>query len=181
MTGIPGSGSTTVLNEVLKKVDYVHLNYGDVMVEIAIEKSIVDDRDELRKLSPDIQKEIQKAAAAKINKRSESENVIVDTHATINTPAGFFPGLPIWILDELKPNSFIIIEADPDEIMLRRISDDSRTRDLEMVKKIALHQEINRATAMTYATITGATVKILENHDGELDKIISEFVETLNI
>ena len=59
LTGIPGSGSTTLLNKALEEVDYVHLNYGDIMTEIAIEEKIVDDRDALRKLSPDVQKEIQ--------------------------------------------------------------------------------------------------------------------------
>lgn len=59
LTGIPGSGSTTVLESTLKKVDYIHLNYGDVMTEIAIENSIVKDRDELRKLSPETQKEFK--------------------------------------------------------------------------------------------------------------------------
>ena len=35
VAGIPGSGSTTVLNHALKETDYVHVNYGDVMLEIA--------------------------------------------------------------------------------------------------------------------------------------------------
>ncbi len=34
-------------------------------------------------------KEIQEKAAKRIKERSESENVIVDTHCTINTPSGF--------------------------------------------------------------------------------------------
>ena len=50
LTGIPGSGSTTLLNKALEEVDYIHLNYGDIMTEIAIEEKIVDDRDALRKL-----------------------------------------------------------------------------------------------------------------------------------
>lgn len=66
LTGIPGSGSTTLLNKALEEVDYVHLNYGDIMTEIAIEEKIVDDRDALRKLSPDVQKEIQEKAAKRI-------------------------------------------------------------------------------------------------------------------
>ena len=41
LTGIPGSGSTTLLNKALEEVDYVHLNYGDIMTEIAIEKDKV--------------------------------------------------------------------------------------------------------------------------------------------
>ena len=60
LTGIPGSGSTTVLNKTLEEVDYLHLNYGDIMTEIAIEEKIVEDRDSLRKLSAETQKEIQK-------------------------------------------------------------------------------------------------------------------------
>ncbi|KZX10745.1 adenylate kinase [Methanobrevibacter filiformis] len=181
ITGIPGSGSTTVLNKTLEEVDFIHINYGDMMIEIAKKKDIANHRDDLRKLSPDVQKIIQKEAAKKIKEKSESENVIVDTHCTISTPSGFLPGLPKWILEELNPSNFVIIEAYPDEIMLRRISDETRNRDADRVKEIDLHQEINRSTAMAYATLTGATVKILENHDGELDKIVSQLVEVLNI
>ena len=119
LTGIPGSGSTTVLGKALEEVDYVHLNYGDIMTEIAIKENIVQDRDALRKLSAETQKEIQAKAAKEIKERSEKDNVIVDTHCTINTPSGFLPGLPIWVLEELKPDLFILIEADPDEIIFR--------------------------------------------------------------
>ena len=42
LTGIPGSGSTTLLNKALEEVDYVHLNYGDIMTEIAIKENIVE-------------------------------------------------------------------------------------------------------------------------------------------
>ncbi|MBZ9571583.1 adenylate kinase [Methanobrevibacter sp. TMH8] len=178
LTGIPGSGSTTVLNQTLERIDYVHLNYGDVMTEIAIDKGIVSNRDELRKLSPQIQKEIQKDAAAKIKESSKDKNIIVDTHCTIATPSGFLPGLPQWVLEELKPDTFVLIEANPDEIMLRRLSDETRARDMEMYEDIQLHQEMNRAASMAYATLTGATVKILENHDGQLDDIVNQMVET---
>ena len=172
LTGIPGSGSTTLLNKALEEVDYVHLNYGDIMTEIAIEEKIVDDRDALRKLSPDVQKEIQEKAA--------SENVIVDTHCTINTPSGFLPGLPIWVLNELQPNLFVMIEANPDEIIYRRLNDDTRSRDIERAKDIQLHQEMNRAASMAYATLTGATVKIIENHDNHLPSTVSKLVDVLN-
>ena len=181
MTGIPGSGSTTVLEHTLKEVDYLRLNYGDMMIKIAKDKKIVEDRDELRKLPPEIQKEIQKDAAKAIKEQSETENVIVDTHCTIKTPSGFLPGLPKWVLEELNPDTFILVEADPDEIMIRRISDVTRTRDMERYSEIALHQEMNRAAAMSYATITGATVQILENHNDQLEDIVSKMIETLKI
>ena len=179
LTGIPGSGSTTVLNKTLEQVDYLHLNYGDVMTQIAIDNNIVENRDQLRKLSPDTQKEIQKQAAAKISQESENNNVIVDTHCTISTPKGFLPGLPKWVLEDLNPDLFILVEANPDEIIYRRLSDESRERDVERVKDIQLHQEMNRAAAMAYATLTGAPVKISENLDNHLSPTIRKMVKLL--
>jgi adenylate kinase len=179
VAGIPGSGSTTVLKHTLKETDYVHVNYGDVMLEIAQKMKLVEDRDSLRKLPPETQKEVQKKAAKTIRDRAENTNTIVDTHCTINTPAGFLPGLPQWVLEELQPDMFILIEADGDEILMRRISDTTRTRDMERLCDIELHQEMNRATAMAYAVYTGATVKIIENHNDRLDEPVNEMKETL--
>ena len=181
LTGIPGSGSTTLLGKALEEGDYVHLNYGDIMTEIAIQEKIVNDRDALRKLPAETQKEIQAKAAKEIKARSEKDNVIVDTHCTINTPMGFLPGLPIWVLEELQPNQFILIEANPDEIIYRRLNDDTRERDIQKVKEIDLHQQMNRATSMAYATLTGATVKIVENHDNHLDSSVRKLVNVLKL
>jgi adenylate kinase len=181
LTGIPGSGSSTLLGKALDSVDYVHLNYGDIMTEIAIKDGLVEDRDSLRKLPAETQKDIQAKAAKEIKARSENDNVIVDTHCTINTPAGFLPGLPIWVLEQLQPDLFILIEANPDEIIYRRLNDDTRERDLQKASEIQLHQEMNRATSMAYATLTGATVKILRNPDNHLDVSVSKLVDVLNL
>ncbi|MCK9151335.1 adenylate kinase [Methanobacterium alcaliphilum] len=180
IAGIPGSGSTTILDHALENLDYVNVNYGDVMLQIAQEKGLVENRDQMRTLSPDVQKEIQKAAAKSIRERSKLTNIIVDTHCTIKTPVGFLPGLPKWVLDELQPDMFVLIEADADEILIRRISDTTRSRDMEMMKDINLHQEMNRAVSMAYAALTGATVKIIENHNDQLDDSIAEMVDTLS-
>ena len=65
IAGIPGSGSTTVLSKALENLDYQHVNYGDVMLEIAKDDGLVDNRDDLRKFSPDIQKEVQRKGCTK--------------------------------------------------------------------------------------------------------------------
>jgi len=179
LAGIPGSGSTTVLNHALENLNYINVNYGDEMLNIAQEEGLVEHRDALRKLSPDIQKKVQKNAAKSIREKAEETNIIVDTHCTIKTPSGFLPGLPKWVLDELQPDVFVLIEADGDEILLRRITDETRKRDMEKLKDIELHQEMNRAVSMAYAALTGATVKIIENHDNLLEKSVEEMVNTL--
>lgn len=179
VAGIPGSGSTTILENALENLEYTHVNYGDVMLLIAQEMGLADDRDSIRKLSPDVQKEIQRKAAKDIKERSKESNIIVDTHCTIKTPHGFLPGLPKWVLEELQPDQFVLIEADGDEIILRRINDTSRIRDVEKLKDINLHQQMNRAVSMAYAALTGATVQIIMNHDNQLDESVEEIIRTL--
>lgn len=181
VTGTPGAGKTTVLKKVMEKIGnrYKIVNYGDIMLEIARERKLVENRDEIRKLDANIQREIQKEAAKKISEMAKDSNIIVDTHCLIKTPEGYLPGLPIWVLEELRPNVIVLIEANPDEIIRRRERDKTRYRDVEMEKELKLHQEMNRAIATAYAMITGATVKIVENHDGKLNEAVEELLKVL--
>lgn len=147
--------------------------YGSQMLEVASKKGLVKNRDEMRRLKPEVQREIQKQAAESIAKMGD---VIVDTHCTVKTPKGFLPGLPAWVLDALKPSVIVLVEADPMEIFGRRAKDPSRERDPEPVEEIARHQEINRAAAMAYATLTGATVKLVYNHDEKVTDAIQQIL-----
>ncbi len=179
VTGLPGAGSSTVIKKAqeLKKegVAFTPLNYGDVMFEAAREEGFVEKRDELRKLPGEKQREIQMLACNKISKMRKSMNLLIDTHCTIKTPSGYLPGLPEYVLRELKPDLFVLIEANPAEIFERRQRDKTRERDVEDEKGIEEHQFMNRAMSMAYACLTGASVKIIENHDGELGKAAEVF------
>ena len=178
VAGIPGSGSTTVLENTLEELDYISVNYGDVMLEIVIEKGLVEHRDEIRTLSPDIQKDIQRAAAKSIRERSRENNIIVDTHCTIKTPAGFLPGLPVWVLEELEPDMFILIEADAEEIFTRRISDKQGTgHGVPSGDRPPSADEQGRCNGL--CTLTGATVKIVKNHNNQLESAVGEMKSVL--
>ena len=67
-----------------------------------------------------------------------------------------------------------MVEADPEEIYNRRAKDASRNRDPDSIEKIDEHQQINRAAAMAYAALSGATVKIVFNHDNAIDEAVKE-------
>ena len=60
------------------------------------------------------------------------------------------------------------------QIFNRRKTDYTRNRDPDSVEKIKEHQHMNRAIAMAYSAITGATVKIINNHDNAIDKAVKE-------
>ena len=171
VTGIPGVGKTTVMQKAAEGMDITFVTFGSVMIDIAKEMKLVKDRDEMRRLTLEQQKELQIKTAEKVGKM---KNVIVDTHCTVKTPKGYMPGLPEWVLKKLRPTALVIVEADPQEICNRRAKDTTRNRDPDTVEKIAEHQMMNRAAAMSYATLTGATVKIVFNHDNALDAAVKE-------
>ena len=171
VTGIPGVGKTTVMKRAAEGLDMEFVTFGTVMIDIAKEMGLVKDRDEMRKLTLEQQKELQIRSAEKV---ASMGNVILDTHCTVKTPKGYMPGLPEWVLKKLKPTAIVVVEADPDEIYNRRAKDATRNRDPDSIEQIAEHQQINRAAAMAYATLTGATVKIVFNHDDAIDEAVKQ-------
>ncbi len=183
VTGMPGSGSSTVIKEALRlkaEHNYSVRNYGDIMYEAALEEGIVRTRDELRKLSVTKQREIQMHACDKIAEwRRKIGNIIIDTHCTIKTPEGYLPGLPEYVLRKLNPDLFVLIEANPEEIQERRQRDRTRDRDVEALSEIEEHQFMNRAMATVYSCLTGAAVKIIKNHNGRLKAAAEEFARLI--
>jgi adenylate kinase len=182
ITGVPGVGKTTVINgsmEALKElgVSYTSINFGTCMFEVACDQNLVSDRDEMRKLDQDVQRNLQKTAAQVIAKITD--NVIIDTHCTVSTPSGYLPGLPSWVLEELKPDIVVLVESNEDQILKRRLSDTTRTRDVEGYQSIKDHQNYNRYMAAAYSMLTGCTVKSIKNQDFLLENAINEMVTLL--
>lgn len=181
VTGTPGAGKSTVLQGALQKLggECRVVNYGDEMLSAAARKKLVKHRDELRKLPPSVQKKIQRLAAGSIAAKAKKGKIVVDTHCLIKTSKGYLPGLPAWVLEKLMPEEIILIEADSEEIAGRRASDATRVRDAEMVEAIEEHQQMNRAAAAAYATLTGAAVRIIKNTNGKLEEAVEAMVAAI--
>ncbi len=184
LTGIPGTGKTTVATEAMKilekeNIRYEMITFGTVIFELAQQKKLVKDRDEMRKLTPAVQRDIQREAAKKIAKMAKGKNILIDTHCTISTPKGYIPGLPEWVLKELNPDAIVLVEADSIEIDKRRKSDPTRKRDDEGVSGIQMHQDMNRAAAMSYSSLTGAAVKVIKNPQGKIEEAAGKLAEIL--
>lgn len=168
--GLPGAGKSTVLNSLkARRADYVIKNYGDLMLEIEKEKKWVSNRDEMRKLSIEKQKQAQGLVAKRL--ANEKGKFILDTHCSISTPSGYYPGLPFDFLKGLKVSNLVYITAAVDEIAARRQNDPTRVRDAD---NIAEHDNINRSFLAAYAAFTGAPVTVIYNKQGALDKAVSE-------
>jgi len=185
VTGIPGVGKTTVITTAVDMVKQKHgeevlvLNFGTAMFEVASKKGLVKDRDEMRKLPTKAQRDIQKMAGKNISQKARSARVIVDTHALIQTNNGYLIGLPEWVVTALEPKTVVLVEAAPDRIAARRSEDPTRTRDSQDVTIIEIHQQMCRAAAVAAGTLTGATVRIINNRQGEVEAAATELYQTL--
>ncbi len=159
LTAVPGCGKTTIVKELQKKMDIDFVNYGDMMFKEA-KKHGIKNRDQIRKkLSEGEQREIQFNVAKKI---ANMDSVLVDTHSTVRTGKGFFPGCPEKVIKTLKPDLFVIVEKSPGEIGKRRNKDPERDRDKESEKEIKKHQAMNRYYACVYSVLTGCPVSVID-------------------
>ena len=170
--GVPGVGKSTVM-AASSKLGYTITNFGTTMFETAQAEGLVRERDQMRSLLVEEQQRIQKLAAEKLG---QMDKVVVDTHLSILTPAGFLPGLPEWVIRALKPTHMVLVEADPDQIARRRAKDNTRQRDSD---DINLHQIMNRSFAAASATLTGTPVSIVVNAEGAVDAAAETFIKLL--
>jgi len=182
ITGVPGVGKTTVVNEALNKlksegIEYQSLNFGTFMFEVAKADDIVKDRDQMRTLDRAVQKRLQQRAGQAIARITG--NVLIDTHASVKTPKGYLAGLPEWVLREIMPDIIVLVETDDDQILMRRLTDETRSRDKEGARSIAEHQQFNRSIAAAYAMLTGCTIRIITNADFLLERSSAELADVL--
>ena len=184
IVGIPGVGKTslvTKLVQVIKKKNKtvsVH-SYGTVMLEEA-KKDGIKDRDELRKLPIEKQKELQKIAAEKISKLSD-DVIFIDTHAFISTEAGFYPGLPNYVIEIIQPTNFIAITASPDEIHNRRMKDETRNRDPISIEDIKKELAVQDAMLSSCSVLSCSPMKVIFNHEGKVEKAADAVIGAIGL
>lgn len=170
--GLPGAGKSTVLNGV--KSDYNIVNYGDLMLEIEKEQFGVKDRDDMRRLPIEKQRQAQKMVYERLSQMEGK--IILDTHCSVNTPNGFFPGLPFEYLKMLKVDALVLITADVEEVAKRRAEDPTRKRDAD---DIALHDSMNRGFLAAYSAFTGAPAVVIFNRQDRLEEAVAELQNVL--
>ena len=182
VVGIPGVGKTTVVSKVVEKLNALNKSvsvhsFGTVMFEEA-KKNGLKDRDDLRKLTVEEQKNLQKKAAEKIAEHQENI-VIIDTHAFISTKEGYYPGLPHYVIQILKPTHFIAVSAKPDEIYNRRTNDDSRDRDIISIGSIKEELDVQDAMLSSCSVLSGSPMKVVLNTEGKVEVAADSIINAI--
>ena len=184
MVGIPGVGKSTLLEKIVEHLKghnkTVSVNsFGTLMLDVAIENG-VENRDQLRKLPVTRQQELQKIAAEKIASMTE-DIVIIDTHVFINSPEGYYPGLPEHVLKIIKPTNFVSVSAKSEEIYNRRMKDSTRDRDKITLTTIKKELDFQSGMISACAVIAGSPVKQILNREGKIDEAADKVIKSLGL
>lgn len=162
VSSVPGSGKTTVLNYVRKRMPGVKLvSEGDIVFELAAKRFRIQNRDELRKKLSIAQQRLLQSLAVKRIAAMKDKIILIDSHLSIETPEGYLPGLPEKAIHMIKPDLIVLLEFHPKDILARRKKDRSRRRDVERAGEIEEHQKINREFAFAAATHVQCPVEII--------------------
>ncbi|MHA1912221.1 MAG: adenylate kinase [Candidatus Kariarchaeaceae archaeon] len=181
IAGVPGAGKSSVLREAHKRRSELFeiVSFGSEMLKLCLAQGLVENRDQMRNLAHPVQKNLQIETAKLIS--SMEGNILLDTHCTIKTPAGYISGLTDEMLDILTPVAFILVDAHEVEIRGRRKSDETRPeRTIEAFADIREHQVINRAFATSFAQKCESLLKIIQNNTGEFEHTVEEILQTLD-
>ena len=184
IVGIPGVGKTSLIAKIAElikqknKTVSVH-SYGTVMFEEA-KKMGIKNRDELRKLPIEKQKQLQKIAAQTISNLSD-DIIFIDTHAFISTKAGFYPGLPNYVIEIIQPANFIAITASPDEIHNRRMKDGTRERDPISIEDIKKELAVQDAMLSSCSVLSGSPMKVIFNHEGKIEEAAVNVIDAIGL
>ena len=182
IVGIPGVGKTTVVTKVFEILNTKNksvsvVSFGNLMFEEALQYGIKD-RDDLRKLSISQQQDLQKKAAERIAKLNDNV-IIIDTHAFITTPAGFYPGLPDYVIKIIKPSNFISISARPEVIFNRRKQDETRQRDLVSIDLIKKELAVQDAMLSSCSVLSGSPLKTILNDEGKVEEAAMNVIKAI--
>jgi adenylate kinase len=182
IVGVPGVGKSTIISNATTTLQKkgTHLStvvFGSVMFEEA-KKLGINDRDQLRKLSIEVQQKLQAMTADYISSLNELV-VVVDTHLFIKTPSGYYPGLPMNLILKINPDRLILVTADSEEILRRRKKDNTRTRDTITDEEIKRDLDVSLSMISCLSILTGAPFEIIYNHDNMIDSATSLMVELL--
>lgn len=182
IVGIPGVGKSTIISNATTALQNIGTSvatvvFGSVMFEEA-KKLGITHRDQMRKLSIDVQQKLQNMAADLISGRRESI-VVVDTHLFIKTSSGYYPGLPMNLILKLNPDRLILVSANSEEILRRRKDDNTRTRDMISDDEIKRDIEVSLSMISSLSILTGAPFEIIHNNDNMIDSATAQMVELL--
>ncbi len=182
VTGTPGAGKSTILDDLGRRKPINLVNLGNIMLDIAKEKHGIKDREDLGRMTEEQIKQNREDAFTEII--NNKKDTIIDTHLTIKYGRRYVPGVTIEELQKIRIKAIVYIDATAKEIWNRRHNDASkagRRNVSDTEAEIDEQKAVNLAILSSCAIYLSIPIYIIYNSDGkmadaesELEKIVRE-------
>ncbi|KAF5079918.1 AAA family ATPase [Methanobacterium aggregans] len=159
VVGVPGVGKTSLCREAAELVGSTHVNYGDLMLEIARLEGLAETDSEMFSLDLDIQHRIWRTAALRASSMS---NIILDLHGIDKSSIGYITSFPVEII---SPDIVVIVESSYENVIKRRYADSSKKRVLEDSKSLYEHMNLLRSSVAVFSVFSGFTFTVVDNNN----------------
>ncbi|MEM5793105.1 MAG: AAA family ATPase [Candidatus Aenigmatarchaeota archaeon] len=172
ISGVKGSGKSTTIKYILeKKPDIKVIRVGDYFEKIFKEMGLKRDEGD-KKIKREDYVKFHKRVFQEIGKEcKKNKDVIIDTNLFFTKPEGYYPGLPMFALQELDVDMIVVLEFNPKFILERRqkdVKEIGRERSAAMdIEGIEKEQDVQRMYAFACSEILSAAVKILRRDKKE--------------
>jgi len=163
LVGVPGVGKSSLCRIAAGQLGIKYVNYGELMLEVATTNDLASNQDEMFDLDLEVQEFIWQTAASKLKSMGNiHKNILVDLHGLDISDHGYIQSLPI---ETICPDIIIVVEASYEDIIIRRISDETRDRRIDDLKSLHEQMQLLRMSMMSCAVVCGAFLKFLYNAD----------------
>lgn len=178
LTGSPGVGKSTLIKSIAENGKYKILNVGDVMLELAMKEGVVKNRDELRFLNDEGIRRLQDKTFIDIVHMEG--NIILDTHASVESNGRFIPGVPLETMRIIRRSikAMIYIDALTTEIMERATGDKHRLRNTDRAF-IDAQRRINLSILSMYSAYLNIPLYVIFNRQDRLQDSVKSLKEHL--
>ena len=109
----------------------------------------------------------------------KNQFVIVDTHLFIATKEGFWPGMPLDVLQALRPTHLVLVSASLEEIKSRREGDATRTRDIATIDSLQLEMDAAKSLLFASSLICGCPALVVTNFTGQADEAAKKIISSV--
>ncbi len=173
VAGSPGAGKTSVLRGIGNYNGAKVLNMGSMILELAVKKRLVKNRDEIRYMKSGNITGLRREVLEKIAKMDG--NIIIDTHASVEEGGRYVPGLSMSDLKIIKGlRGFVYIDAFTEDIVRRRKMDRKRKRENERLELIDMQRLMNVSILSSCASYLNVPLYVVLNKQGELGSSLTQ-------
>ncbi len=168
ITGSPETDKDSVIDLALErlrnfrpKFKYLDLDKLGVKPGLSLEN--------LRSFPSRLHEKLEKELVSEL--RGEKSHIIINGCLTLKTPYGCFPALSQEFFRVFKPDSLIILESSPGDLV----------RDPEASHEILRQQDLDRNYGIMYASLSDSPVRVITIEKGNVALAVKELLEYLKL